>query len=111
MSSILSTMLPCCKLRSYECIILIVADFYSLDDIEDGSEVRRGKPAAHIIFGSSQIINSAGYAMMLCLEKVLSLDSKTCLHAYTGLHFQPKQLNPLTIISRRGKGYIHWSSP
>lgn len=30
-----------------------------LDDIEDGSTLRRGRPAAHLIYGPAQVINSA----------------------------------------------------
>ncbi|KAL4791908.1 isoprenoid synthase domain-containing protein [Aspergillus venezuelensis] len=32
-----------------------------VDDIEDDSLLRRGKPAAHVVFGKSQTINSATY--------------------------------------------------
>ncbi|KAK1149438.1 hypothetical protein N8T08_006661 [Aspergillus melleus] len=32
-----------------------------LDDIEDGSPKRRGKPSTHVIFGHSQAINSANF--------------------------------------------------
>ncbi|KAL4966087.1 bifunctional terpene synthase/polyprenyl synthetase family protein [Aspergillus stella-maris] len=32
-----------------------------LDDIQDGSQLRRGRPAAHAIFGQPQTINSATY--------------------------------------------------
>ncbi|KAF2202999.1 geranylgeranyl pyrophosphate synthase [Delitschia confertaspora ATCC 74209] len=46
----------------------IVGKFHSaslmLDDIEDGSELRRGKPVAHAVFGVAQTINSANYAII-----------------------------------------------
>ncbi|KAL2813474.1 isoprenoid synthase domain-containing protein [Aspergillus cavernicola] len=32
-----------------------------LDDIQDGSQLRRGKPAAHAVFGQAQTVNSATY--------------------------------------------------
>jgi geranylgeranyl diphosphate synthase type II len=35
------------------------------DDFEDGNEVRRGKPAAHIQFGARQAINAADYLHMV----------------------------------------------
>ena len=41
-----------------------------LDDIEDGSERRRGVPAAHKILGEALTINSANYVFFLALEKV-----------------------------------------
>ncbi|CZR58890.1 uncharacterized protein PAC_08782 [Phialocephala subalpina] len=55
-----------------------------LDDIEDNTSERRGHPATHMIFGIAQTINSAGYAQMMCLEKVMSLGSRGCLDAYLG---------------------------
>ncbi|KAL4754420.1 hypothetical protein BDW72DRAFT_190280 [Aspergillus terricola var. indicus] len=32
-----------------------------LDDIQDGSQLRRGRPAAHVVFGQPQTLNSATY--------------------------------------------------
>ncbi|KOS48568.1 hypothetical protein ACN38_g463 [Penicillium nordicum] len=45
-----------------------------LDDIQDGSVLRRGKPVAHQIFGVGQTINTATYLMneALCLIQMLS---------------------------------------
>ena len=43
-----------------------------LDDIEDGSERRRGVPAAHKVFGEALTINSANYVYFVALEKVLT---------------------------------------
>ncbi|KAJ5193267.1 hypothetical protein N7449_009409 [Penicillium cf. viridicatum] len=45
-----------------------------LDDIQDGSVLRRGKPVAHQIFGVGQTINTATYLMneALCLVQMLS---------------------------------------
>ena len=44
-----------------------------IDDIEDGSDKRRGFPAAHIVHGEALTINAANYVYFLALEKVLSL--------------------------------------
>ncbi|VDN11334.1 unnamed protein product [Dibothriocephalus latus] len=44
-----------------------------IDDIEDGSSRRRGKPSAHMLFGIPLSINAANYAYFLALEKVLAL--------------------------------------
>ena len=41
-----------------------------LDDIEDGSELRRGAPTAHKVFGEALTINSANYLYFVALEKV-----------------------------------------
>ena len=44
-----------------------------LDDIEDGSERRRGVPAAHKVFGEALTINSANYVYFVALEKVVAV--------------------------------------
>ncbi|KAK6530346.1 hypothetical protein TWF694_003702 [Orbilia ellipsospora] len=44
-----------------------------VDDNEDNSVLRRGHPAAHMIFGVPQAINSANYLFVKCLQKVQQL--------------------------------------
>lgn len=44
-----------------------------LDDIEDDSELRRGKPAAHRVYGIPQTINSASYACWLAYQQLASI--------------------------------------
>lgn len=44
-----------------------------IDDIQDGSELRRGFPAAHCVFGTAQSINSANYAYFLAQSRLLQL--------------------------------------
>merc|ERR1711964_371962 len=39
-----------------------------LDDIEDNSELRRGIPVAHHIYGVPSTINSANYMMFLAMD-------------------------------------------
>ncbi|KNG80406.1 farnesyltranstransferase [Aspergillus nomiae NRRL 13137] len=46
-----------------------------IDDIQDSSRLRRGKPVAHSIFGVAQTINSANYAYFLAQQKLSSWDS------------------------------------
>ncbi|RDA94543.1 hypothetical protein CP533_2747 [Ophiocordyceps camponoti-saundersi (nom. inval.)] len=47
-----------------------------LDDIEDGSSLRRGKPATHILFGIPQTINSANYLFAITLSQLSNLSSR-----------------------------------
>ncbi|KAK3304736.1 isoprenoid synthase domain-containing protein [Chaetomium strumarium] len=47
-----------------------------LDDIQDASQLRRGKPAAHVVFGPMQTINSAGYRFLAALTEVRKLDPR-----------------------------------
>lgn len=44
-----------------------------LDDIGDGSHLRRGQPTAHKIFGVPETINSANFAILEAMEKVSEL--------------------------------------
>ncbi|KAJ3556249.1 hypothetical protein NM688_g2133 [Phlebia brevispora] len=44
-----------------------------VDDIEDGSQLRRGIPVAHKIYGVPQTINSANYAYFLAFRELASL--------------------------------------
>ncbi|KAF3931652.1 Dimethylallyltranstransferase [Dactylellina cionopaga] len=44
-----------------------------VDDIEDNSPLRRGHPAAHMIFGTPQAINAANYLFVRCLDEVQKL--------------------------------------
>ena len=50
-----------------------------LDDIEDGSQLRRGKPATHTIFGIAHTINSAGYLVLEALKQTQMLADPQCM--------------------------------
>ncbi len=56
-----------------------------IDDIEDGSDRRRGKPAAHMLFGIPMSINAANYAYFVALEKAFALGHPDVPKIYTGL--------------------------
>ncbi|KAL4748883.1 isoprenoid synthase domain-containing protein [Aspergillus terricola var. indicus] len=53
-----------------------------VDDIQDSSKLRRGQPAAHIIYGSAQTINSANFAYFLAEERLAKLGSLKSLHVF-----------------------------
>jgi fusicocca-2,10(14)-diene synthase/ophiobolin F synthase len=55
-----------------------------VDDIEDSSQLRRGKPAAHIVFGTVQTINASGYRFVSALAEVRKLDSEPCMDIFCG---------------------------
>ncbi|EIW70314.1 hypothetical protein TREMEDRAFT_43883 [Tremella mesenterica DSM 1558] len=46
-----------------------------MDDVEDNSELRRGLPVAHTIYGVPQTINSANYVYFLAMQELLRLQS------------------------------------
>ena len=52
-----------------------------LDDIEDGSTLRRGKPAAHVIFGEAQSINSATFVYVNAVKLVNQMRSTQAMDA------------------------------
>ncbi|KAI9894948.1 MAG: Geranylgeranyl pyrophosphate synthase [Vezdaea aestivalis] len=49
-----------------------------LDDIEDHSDIRRGLPATHLLYGQSQTINSANFVYACSFSEVLKLRKETC---------------------------------
>ncbi|KAL8838627.1 MAG: hypothetical protein Q9170_002073 [Blastenia crenularia] len=44
-----------------------------IDDIQDQSKLRRGSPAAHLVFGTAQTINAANYVYFLSLRELTGL--------------------------------------
>lgn len=55
-----------------------------IDDIEDDSMLRRGKPAAHLVFGKSQTINSATYLFAKASRDLDQLQQEACKAAFLG---------------------------
>ncbi|KAJ6438806.1 putative polyprenyl synthetase [Purpureocillium lavendulum] len=54
-----------------------------VDDIEDGSSLRRGVPVAHHIFGTPQTINSANYVYFRALQEVQKLSNPRAVEIFT----------------------------
>ena len=52
-----------------------------LDDIEDGSRLRRGMPTAHVIFGAAQSINSATFVYVNVVKLVYQMRSTEAMGA------------------------------
>lgn len=50
-----------------------------MDDVEDNSELRRGEPVAHTIYGVPQTINTANYVYFQAIQELLKLQ-----HGHTG---------------------------
>lgn len=57
-----------------------------IDDIEDSSDRRRGKPAAHMLFGVPLSINAANYAYFIALEKALTLEHPDVPKIFASMH-------------------------
>ena len=54
-----------------------------IDDVEDSSQLRRGVPVAHSIFGTAQTINSANYVYFLALQELSKLNNPAAITIYT----------------------------
>ncbi|CAG2164907.1 unnamed protein product, partial [Oppiella nova] len=74
-----------------------------IDDIEDNSNLRRGTPTAHLIFGVGSTINCANYCYFLALQKIIQHIPET------------NRLNAIELFTNklldlhRGQGMdIHW---
>ena len=55
-----------------------------IDDIQDGSALRRGLPTAHKVFGVAQTINAGNYVYFLALQELKNLNnSAAAIEIYT----------------------------
>ena len=54
-----------------------------IDDVEDNSQLRRGVPVAHSIFGTAQTINSANYVYFCALQELTKLNNPEAIKIYT----------------------------
>ncbi|KAI9040292.1 bifunctional terpene synthase/polyprenyl synthetase family protein [Aspergillus affinis] len=80
---------PAEKLSIIKSIITILHNAsLMLDDLEDGSELRRGKSSTHMIFGLGQTVNSANYQLIRALQEVQKLEDPKSLLVFTEeLHY------------------------
>jgi geranylgeranyl diphosphate synthase type 3 len=54
-----------------------------IDDVEDNSQLRRGIPVAHNVFGTAQTINSANYVYFCALNELAILNNPAVIQIYT----------------------------
>lgn len=47
----------------------------SIDDVEDSAPMRRGAPAAHLIYGIPQTINCANFVYFMAMQRVIELST------------------------------------
>lgn len=76
-----------------------------VDDIEDSSELRRGIPVAHSIFGVPQTFNSANYVYFRALKEVRDLGNPEALDVFVeeliNLHRGQGQLERCLLLKFR----------
>ncbi|KAK6525835.1 hypothetical protein TWF281_010878 [Arthrobotrys megalospora] len=53
-----------------------------LDDLEDNSPLRRGKDAAHVVYGDAQAINSANYLIVWAMDRIRKLRNPICMDVF-----------------------------
>ncbi|OQD79320.1 hypothetical protein PENANT_c054G09476 [Penicillium antarcticum] len=76
--------IPADKLSTIkEIIVILHTASLLIDDIQDSSQLRRGNPVAHSIFGVAQTINSANYAYFLAQAKLADLNDGRAFHIFT----------------------------
>lgn len=56
---------------------------YRIDDVEDDSDLRRGVPVAHKIYGIAQTVNCANYVYFLALNEIIKLGNSKMVDIYT----------------------------
>ncbi|KAF2866567.1 isoprenoid synthase domain-containing protein [Massariosphaeria phaeospora] len=72
-----------------------------LDDLQDGSQLRRGSPSAHTIFGEAQTINSATFQYVLAIAELRKLPNPLCLDIFID------EMRSLFV----GQGFeLHWTN-
>lgn len=100
------------KLNAIDEIVLMLHNASLLiDDIQDHSKLRRGKEAAHIVYGEPRTLNAANYILFCALEKVLHLGHTLAVEsddkdaAYAAIKIYTEQMLEL----HRGQGTeIYW---
>jgi len=54
-----------------------------VDDIQDSSRLRRGRPCAHLVYGVAHTINCANHVYFLALQEVLKLKNEQATAVFT----------------------------
>ncbi|KAH8786022.1 fusicoccadiene synthase [Diaporthe sp. PMI_573] len=49
-----------------------------LDDFQDNSPLRRGKPATHTMFGPAQTVNTAAYSIIRAIGQIMEFSTGSC---------------------------------
>ncbi|KAK7035397.1 hypothetical protein VNI00_011928 [Paramarasmius palmivorus] len=87
-----------------EIVAMLHVSSLLIDDVEDDSDLRRGKPAAHKVFGIPLTINAGNYVYFLAVQKAAYLQS-FCLENHNAVDVVVSEL----ISLHRGQGLdIYW---
>ncbi|KNZ72240.1 Geranylgeranyl pyrophosphate synthase, partial [Termitomyces sp. J132] len=87
---------------------ILISCLYSVDDIEDDSQLRRGQPVAHKIYGIPQTINTANYVFFLAYQELFSLNTSEAETGGQGRKFDAIVTEELLAL-HRGQGLeLYW---
>ncbi|KAI9152359.1 Geranylgeranyl pyrophosphate synthase atmG [Paramyrothecium foliicola] len=76
--------IPDDKLNVIQRIVMLLHNASLLiDDIQDSSNLRRGLPVAHNVFGVAQTINAANYAFFLAQQEIPKLGDPRAFEVFT----------------------------
>merc|ERR1712070_556247 len=54
-----------------------------IDDIQDNSKLRRGRPCAHLVYGVAHTINCANHVYFLAVQDVMAMKNQRALELFT----------------------------
>jgi geranylgeranyl pyrophosphate synthase len=81
--------------------LLSLTSYRRLDDVQDGSQMRRGSPSTHVIFGEAQTINSATFQYVQAIAELRKLPNPRCIDIFI------KEMRSLFV----GQGFdLHWTA-
>ena len=78
-----------------------------LDDIQDGSALRRGRPAAHKVFGEGQTMNSAFFYILRAVQEAAAFNKAEGPAIIIGAFFYPSGGEvPLSVDQMKSKAAL-----
>ncbi|KAH7099039.1 terpenoid synthase [Auriculariales sp. MPI-PUGE-AT-0066] len=75
-----------------------------MDDVEDDSQLRRGVPVAHKIYGVPQAINSANYVYFLAYKEIFDMRDRLQAEKPDNKHQLDRLINEELLNLHRGQG-------
>ncbi|KAF5655116.1 gibberellin cluster-GGPP-synthase [Fusarium heterosporum] len=75
---------PEAKISVIKDLLLNPADISRIDDFQDNSPLRSGKPSTHTVIGSAQAINTATYIIVKAIEKIQEIVGHDALAEIVG---------------------------
>ena len=98
--------IPTNKLKLVENVIdMLHTSSLLIDDIEDNSELRRGVPVAHKVYGVAMTLNCANAVYFAALEKIVSTNNMEAVRVFCP-HLLHYYSHPFISFSNERMGII-----